>query len=474
LSRPVYLAFATGARPAGESFLARIAEENPDATLLVAARTRPSRGEWIEVRNGQGVGAIVAACRKAIAGRQLKGAAVHATRRSGEWRMRFAAFSITGRELRIYNDHLDHFRFADTGILRQHVAWRWKQRARGVLWWKLLASAALLCAGRGRRARPGRVDVPARARLSSNPPQPGITVVIPSRDGRELLAAMLPPVLADLAPFTAEVVVVDNGSSDGTGAFLRENYPAVRVESSDSPLSFSEAVNRGIEAARYSHVVLLNNDMLIEPGFFRALRSAFDRVPDLFCATAQIFFPEGQRREETGLCFWRRVPADDFPVYCAEPRDGEDGTLVLYGSGGCSMYDTAKLRDCGGFDEVYRPAYVEDLDIGYRAWQRGWPTVFCAGAKVEHRHRATTSRYYQPGYLDFLVERNYLRFLVRATGDDIFPTLWRDAIARLRTRAEDGDAAARRALRTAWREALGRTPQRSSVDEPALKESLTR
>ena len=67
---------------------------------------------------------------------------------------------------------------------------------------------------------------------------------------------------------------------------------------------------------------------------------------------------------------------------------------MLYGSGGCSLYDAAKLRALGGIDPAYDPAYVEDLDIGYRAWQRGWPTVYVAGAVLEHRHRATSSRYY--------------------------------------------------------------------------------
>ncbi len=297
--------------------------------------------------------------------------------------------------------------------------------------------------------------------------------MIPTRDGRDLLVEMLPRVMADLATHTAEVIVVDNGSSDGTAAFLKEHYPVICIEVSESSLSFAEAVNRGILAARYSHVVLLNNDMQIEPGFFAALRRAFENVPDLFCSTAQIFFPEGQRREETGLCFWRADASNDFPVYCAEPQEGEDGTLVLYGSGGCSMYDTAKLRELGSFDEAYQPAYVEDLDIGYRAWQRRWPTVFCAGAKVEHRHRATTSRYYTAEYLDFLVERNYLRFLVRATGD-IFPELWREAIARLKSRAADGDRAARRALRLAWREALSRGKHAHEGDESALKRALTK
>jgi GT2 family glycosyltransferase len=467
LNRAVYLAFATGPHNATAAFLDRVAESNPDSTLLAVARERPARlpegSDWIEVR---AEGGIVAACRKAVAGREIRGAAVHATKRGGEWRMRLAALILAGRELRIYNDHLDHFPISCVGILWQHLKWRWSTRSRGVLWWKLLAGLAVWCSGfQWGRQQPRR--------QFNGTIQSGISLVIPTRDGRELLAGMLPGVVADLKGYTAEVIVVDNGSSDGTAAFLRGSYPEIRIESSESALSFSAAVNRGIDAARFSHVVLLNNDMQIEPGFFAALRNGFDRVPELFCATAQIFFPEGQRREETGLCFWSPDPGDDFPVYCAEPKEGEDGTLVLYGSGGCSMYDTAKLRELGGFDEVYQPAYVEDLDIGYRGWMRGWPTVFCAGAMVEHRHRATTSRYYKPEYLDYLVERNYLRFLTRATGD-IFPELWRGAITRLKNRAAAGDVAARRALRMAWHEGLARGMHTVSVDERALKLSLTK
>ncbi len=474
LSRAVYLAFATGPQAARAEFLDRVAEANSDAALLVVARGRPHRGQWIEVRTGQGTGSILAACRKAIGGRNIAGAAVHATRLGGEWRMRMAALAVAGRALRIYNDNLDHFPLTSIAVLWRHLKWRWGQRRRGVMWWNTLAKAAIFCGSRSFfQVGSGRSGVATGQRLSSTAVTPGISVVIPSRDGRALLAAMLPGVISDMQGLTGEIIVVDNGSTDGTASYLDAEYPQIRVEASAQPLSFSEAVNRGIEAARYSHLVLLNNDMQIEPGFLTALRNGFDRTPELFCATAQIFFPPGQRREETGLCFWRVDGADEFPVYCAEPLPGEDGTEVLYGSGGCSMYDTEKLRELGGFDENYRPAYVEDLDIGYRGWQKGWPTVFCAGARVEHRHRATTSRYYAPEYLDYLVERNYLRFLVRATGE-VFPELWGDAIRRLKNRALAGEKAARRALRTAWLEALSRRPYPAAAGERARKQSLTR
>ena len=97
--------------------------------------------------------------------------------------------------------------------------------------------------------------------------------------------------------------------------------------------------------------------------------------------------------------------------------------------------------------EIYEPAYVEDLDLGYRAWQRGWPSVFVAAAKVVHRHRATTSRYYSPEELGRILEMNYLRFLCRAVGSPVlFGRLWRDAVRRLHGMAANGSAAAHDAL----------------------------
>ncbi len=97
---------------------------------------------------------------------------------------------------------------------------------------------------------------------------------------------------------------------------------------------------------------------------------------------------------------------------------------------------TRRAKACaalGGVREIYEPAYVEDLDVGYRGWRRGWPTVFVAGARVVHRHRATTSRYYTEAQLDAILEVNYLRFLTGAVASPaLFGRLWREAIERLR------------------------------------------
>jgi GT2 family glycosyltransferase/glycosyltransferase involved in cell wall biosynthesis len=359
-------------------------------------------------------------------GRKLRLAAVLLVPRVPYRRMRLLALVLSLRGFLAYNENLDSFMLRPRslpGILR-HMAWRcanffrWHFREEnpwrtnpGLAWNALTARwAGALLSLRGKSQRQP-MNGPA---LTA-----GISVVIPSRNGRALLEAMLPAILAERPD---ELIVVDNGSDDGTAAWIQG---AVTIEN-QAPLSFASAVNRGIARARFSHVLLLNNDMLVRPGFVAALRTAFDSVPDLFCATAQIFFPEGQRREETGKAVWKKNAPLDFPVRCEEPIPGENLSYVLYGSGGCSLFDTAKLRELGGFSTLYEPAYVEDLDLGHRAWRRGWSSVFVADAQVEHRHRATTSRYYSAEQLSAMVEGNYLKFAA-STGDG---AIWREAIER--------------------------------------------
>ena len=93
----------------------------------------------------------------------------------------------------------------------------------------------------------------------------GISTVIPSRNGRHLLETQFPSLVEQARDVPGEIIVVDNGSSDGTAEWLARDYPGVRAVVSPDSLSFARAVNRGIAVARYSHVCMLNNDMLLEP-----------------------------------------------------------------------------------------------------------------------------------------------------------------------------------------------------------------
>src|SRR5262249_21729333 len=102
--------------------------------------------------------------------------------------------------------------------------------------------------------------------LDHNARPSGISVVIPSRNGVDLLRGCLPRVEG-----ASEIIVVVNGSNDGTTELLAHEFPAVLIEQSTDPLSFARAVNRGVARARFSHVCLLNNDMLVEPNYLPVL-----------------------------------------------------------------------------------------------------------------------------------------------------------------------------------------------------------
>lgn len=354
------------------------------------------------------------------------------------WQMRLLALRLFPTRVYFFNENYGHFPLHPRGLpaMLRHFLWRSKNLIRhhinpgGPLYtwlWRIRHPFSLerpLYAALAAR----RPALPTRPLRSEPLPtlSPGITVVIPTRDGRALLDTLLPQIQPGLVK---QVILVDNGSSDDTHA-LSSDF--VKVLSTDYPLSFAAAVNKGIRASRTTHTCLLNNDMVLEPGFFEALHLAFEKIPGLFCSTAQIFLPPGKRREETGKAVYSPQSPRDFPLRCDLPIEGEDLTPVLYGSGGCSLYDTAKLLTLGCFKESFRPAYVEDLDMGWRGWQQGWPTVFVAAAKVIHHHRSTTARFLSASTIELAIEQNFLRWIQSSVATPaVYESLWRPAVQRL-------------------------------------------
>lgn len=477
LKQTVKVAFATGTEELNDKLIARLKEILPELPLVVVSEFPWGEGRWIPYHPLQGFWVNLRRCRAALRGSRIRLAGVMLVPKVPYRRLRLIALVLAPVAFMAFNENLDHWMLRPrcVPLMLRHLAWRlrnlivfethpgghlytWLWRlVRPREWRRPLAWLGGQLAGLVAAALKALLPPQGAVRLMP-PLAGGISVIIPSRNGKQLLERMLPGVLEQLRGWPAEVLVIDNGSDDGTAEFLSEKFPQVICDQSPAPLGFAQAVNRGLKRARFSHVCLLNNDMVLRPGFFQALRRAFDEVPDLFCATAQILFPEGARRQETGKAVMPpqhlRQPAD-FPVRCELPLPSEDLSYVLYGSGGCSMYDAAKLRALGGFDEAYHPAYVEDLDVGYRAWLQGWPTVFVAGACVVHEHRMTTSRYYSETELETFLEVNYLRFLARAVRSPaMFRRLWAEAIKRLNWRAAYGQIPAMRGLQQAWQAPL--------------------
>jgi len=477
VAEAIKLVFASGTDELIPRLLEKMAAIRPELEMLVIAEfPPPAPYRWVRWEPAKATEENRGRLLAAIGGRPVALAAMVLQPNLPYWKMRWAAAGWPLR-LMVFNENLDHFMLRPRSVptMFGHVKWRlknavrWQVRPGGTLYtflWRLRHPWAFrrpvgywLARWSGRLAlavRTGGVAAVSGAALPA-----GISVVIPSRNGRELLERLLVSMAGQMP---GEVIVVDNGSDDGTAGWLRSAYPQVDLEVSEGALSFAAAVNRGIRRAKYARTCLLNNDMVLEPGFFAALARPFAVEPELFAATAQIFFPEGVRREETGKAMYHRNKTGQFPLWCEMPFEGEDGTWVLYGSGGCTLYDTLKLRALGGIGEQYTPAYVEDLDIGWRAWRRGWPTVFAAKARLLHLHRSTTTKYFSEQELENALERNYVQFAAGSGSG----ALWREAVERLNllaARQEPVDSA-ERALWGAWKEPWRQTLAAPGDDSP--------
>lgn len=221
-----------------------------------------------------------------------------------------------------------------------------------------------------------------------------ITVVIPNYNGILFLQDCLQG-LRSQEPGTPEfrVLVVDNGSEDGSREFLRQRFPEVEVKALSENTGFCHAVNVGIRMAKTPYVLLLNNDTKPKPGFVAGLYRAIEGKPGLFSVSAKMLMWD---REE--------LVDDAGDRYCAlgwayargkgKPADGyERPAEIFFACGGAAIYRRSVFRQIGLFDEAHF-AYLEDLDIGWRARIYGYRNRYEPSAEVVHYGSASTgSRY---------------------------------------------------------------------------------
>lgn len=250
--------------------------------------------------------------------------------------------------------------------------------------------------------RPTPADAPSTLERSAS-------LQILNWNGRDLLAESVPAALIAAAKDGRdhEVVVVDNGSTDGSVRFVRESYPEVRLVELDRNYRFTGGNNRGVESSNRDIVVLLNNDMTVDENFLAPLLDGFDD-PSVFAVTSQVFLSDpATRRVETGRTEGR-YEGGLFKMWHedVDPRKTVPTIPVFWAGGGSSAVDRRKFLMMGGLDSIYDPFYVEDVDLSYRAWKRGWKSMFAVRSHVVHRHRATNLPVFGEAFIEETVRRN--------------------------------------------------------------------
>lgn len=217
----------------------------------------------------------------------------------------------------------------------------------------------------------------------------GISVVIPTYNGEKLLRDNLPSIIAALEEWGGEyeLVVVDDCSSDGSRVFL-DSLPQVRVHVNRTNMGFAKSCNAGMLAARYPVCLCINNDVKATTGFIAPLLHHF-RDRSVFAVTPNILVErEGRNQGIVTALYGKGFIKGSFAAIDEISGEREN----LYAVGACVAYDMGKFRALGGFNEIYTPYLFEDVDISYRAWKRGWRSLYEPGATVYHYSSASIGR----------------------------------------------------------------------------------
>lgn len=218
------------------------------------------------------------------------------------------------------------------------------------------------------------------------------TVIIPNLNGRKYLKGCLDS-LMEQSRQDFSVILVDNGSSDGSADYVEGHYPEVCVKRFPENRGFSAAVNEGIRMAKTKYVILLNNDTVCDTGFVEELVKEMEQERGCFAGSArmvQMDAPDCMDSCGDFYCAlgWAFSPAKGKPASKYEkPR------RVFSACAGAAIYRRSLLDETGLFDEAHF-VYLEDVDICWRARILGYPNRYIPGAVVRHVGSATSGSAY--------------------------------------------------------------------------------
>jgi GT2 family glycosyltransferase len=219
--------------------------------------------------------------------------------------------------------------------------------------------------------------------------EPSVTAIVLNYDGAALLDIVIPSLERQTYP-RLTLMIVDNGSTDGSVEMVREHWPDVRLVEIEENVGVARALNRGIEESDTELVALLNNDIELEPRWLEELVAALLQHPDAASASGKllrfdrrdVIDAAGDGMRWSSAAFNRGAGQHDSGQFDRpEP--------VFSACAGAALYRRAAFEDVGPFDEDFF-AYLEDIDWSLRAQLRGYASRFVPAAVAYHMRGATT------------------------------------------------------------------------------------
>lgn len=244
-------------------------------------------------------------------------------------------------------------------------------------------------------------------------------VVIPNLNGADALRGCIDSVLAQSVP--VHLIVVDNGSVDGSVALIEQNYPQVEIIKHDRNKGYAGGVNPGFRRAielQADYVAPFNNDAIADPKWLEHLVSYLDSHPDAGIAACKVVSSDGSHLDSTGDQYtnWG-LP---YPRGRDEPDTGQyDGQADIFGaSGAASLYRVSMLKEVGLLDEDFF-AYYEDVDLSFRAQLAGWKVAFVPASVVYHELSVTGKRF--KGFFTYQTVKNYPWLAIKNVPASLLP-----------------------------------------------------
>jgi hypothetical protein len=236
--------------------------------------------------------------------------------------------------------------------------------------------------------------------------------------------------LVQSQPEETQLLVVDNGSTDGTADRVRGSFPQVTLMRLPQNVGVNRGYNAGMERAMCEgaeFIIVMNNDTWAYPGLVDGLVSALREHPEAGVAAPKIVFYDDSEKIWSAGARWRSFPPGvkflglerrDGPCF-NEPRDLEFATSC------CLALKTGVLREVGLFDPAYM-FYYDDWDFALRVRRRGYTIRYVPSAVVKHKVSASTTKQDQSGHWAAIEGRDCVRFYLRNVGGLalVVMTLW--------------------------------------------------
>ena len=219
-----------------------------------------------------------------------------------------------------------------------------------------------------------------------------VTIIIPNYNGKHFME----PCLASLNEQTCrdfKILIVDNASTDGSLEYMEQTYPDIEVLALDSNYGFSRAVNEGIRHADTPYVILLNNDTTVDSRYVEEMLRAIevsDRIFSVSSKMIQMYHPEliDSAGDLYTVIGWGICRGTGRPVTNYTKADE-----IFTACAGAAIYRRSAFEKIGYFDESHF-AYLEDIDVGYRAKIYGYKNMYCPTALVYHVGSGTSGSKY--------------------------------------------------------------------------------